>query len=56
MKVNIELEIEISISENKEHKHPTTNLLLLEAVSNKVGTHITNMYIDDIIIKKTKIL
>jgi len=56
MKVKIELELEIVITENKKTKHNTMSILLLESISEKTGTHLMNMYIDDIKINKTEIL
>lgn len=56
MTVKIELEVEVQITEVKEHRHTTRDIQLLEAITEKTGTHIMNMYIDDIKIKKTEIL
>lgn len=55
MKVKIEIELEIVVTGVKEHKHNTTDVVLLNAVNDQIGTHITNMYIDDIKVTKTDI-
>lgn len=55
MKIIVELEVEIVTTFENDNSHDATDKLILEAVSQKIGTNISNMYIDDAKINKLTI-